>query len=197
MSAVLPVSSVAESAAPVRHPRWTIRIHWLSALLIVAAFASVWVRELAEGDALRAQILGLHRQIGVLVLTLWVLRLVVRLLTPPAHLSAGWPWWLRWAATGSHVVLYAILLAMPLLGWATTTAQGHPLLWLNALPLPALVAVDPDLADSLQEWHERCGWALLALVGAHLGAALWHHLIRRDGVLAAMVPWLHPRAPKV
>jgi cytochrome b561 len=195
MSLVHPAIPSVASAVP-RHPKWTIRAHWLSALAIGLVFGLGWLRELVDGDALRALLLGVHRQVGLLVLLLWVVRLLVRLTHPLAPSTAHEPWVLRWAATAAHGVLYLVLLAMPLLGWAMTNAQGHELLLLGALPLPHLVSVDPDLADSLQEWHERGSWLLLGLVGAHLGAAVWHHWVRRDGVLAAMAPWLQPRAPR-
>jgi hypothetical protein len=62
-------------------------------------------------------------------------------------------------------------------------------LWLfGAVPMPSLVAPDPDVADALVDFHAWGAWALFALVGAHAGAALWHHFVRRDGVLAAMLP---------
>lgn len=190
--------SASAPAVVARHPRWTIAAHWFSALAIVCAFSVVWLREWVDGDALRALMLTVHRQLGLLVLLLWGVRLLVRWRTRAHAVPADTtlPLLLRWGAAASHGVLYLVLLILPLLGWAMTNAQGHDVLWLNLLPLPHLTATDPDMADSLQEWHERAAWALLALVAAHAVAALWHHLMRRDGVLAAMLPLVQPRSAR-
>ena len=188
-------SSVSPSTLR-RKPALTIGAHWLSALAIVLAFTAVWLRELVEGDALRALILGLHRQLGLLVLLLWAVRLLLRWTHPARASGQPLPPLLHWAAAASHAVLYLVLLAMPVLGWAATNAQGHAVLWLNAVPLPTLVATDPDVADTLQEWHGWGGWTLGALVLSHLVAALWHHVVRRDHVLATMLPLVQPRAPR-
>jgi len=190
--------SASSSAVVIRHPRWTIAAHWFSALAIVFAFSVVWLRECVDGDALRALMLTVHRQFGLLVLLLWGVRLLVRWRTRAQAVPADTtlPLLLRWGAAASHGVLYLVLLAMPLLGWAMTNAQGHDVLWLNLLPLPHLTATDPDMADTLQEWHGRAAWALLTLVAMHAVAALWHHLMRRDGVLAAMLPLVQPRSAR-
>lgn len=186
-------SSTVSPPAPARLPVLTISTHWFSALAILLALGAVWSRELLDGDALRATVLGFHRQLGLLVLLLWAVRLAVRWLHP-AHAVEPLPTLLRWAATASHAVLYAVLLAMPLLGWAMTNAQGHPVALFNLIPLPTLMAADPDWADTLQDWHQWTAWALGALVTMHFVAALWHHLVRCDGTLAAMLPLVQPRA---
>jgi cytochrome b561 len=94
---------------------------------------------------------------------------------------------MRVAAGATHVALYALLLAMPLLGWALSNAQGKPVHFLGAT-LPALVGDDEDLADRLQAWHIDAAWVLLALVCLHVAAALFHHFVLRDGVLRRMWP---------
>jgi cytochrome b561 len=102
---------------------------------------------------------------------------------------------LRWVALMTHLALYAFLIALPLLGWAATSAKGVTLRLFALAPLPGLVAPDPDLADALVDYHMWGAWALLALVAAHAFAALWHHFVRRDGVLAAMLP--NSRSPGI
>jgi cytochrome b561 len=62
---------------------------------------------------------------------------------------------------------------------------------LGLTPLPALVPIDPDVADTFSELHETTAWVLTALIAAHVAAALWHHFMRRDGVLASMWPTRH------
>src|SRR2546423_11710167 len=84
--------------------------------------------------------------------------------------------------------MYASLLSLPILGWAATSAKGINVSLFGLAPLPALIAPDPDIADALLDYHQWGAWALLAVVGVHGLAALWHHFVRRDGVLAAMLP---------
>jgi len=95
---------------------------------------------------------------------------------------------LRVAAKVAHVGLYLLLLVLTLLGWATTNAHAVGLNLFGVLPLPNLVADDPDLADALSDYHLWAAWLLLAMVTAHVGAACWHHWWRRDRVLIAMLP---------
>ena len=175
-------------------PALTLAAHWVSALAIVMAFCIAWSRDWLDGEALRATLLSFHRQLGLLVLMLWGIRLLARWLHSAQDSAPALPTHLRWAASASHAALYAVLLAMPLLGWAMTSAQGHPVNLFNLVQLPALVGTNPDLADNLQDWHQWCSWFLASLVAMHILAALWHHLIRRDGVLAAMLPVVRPAA---
>ncbi len=166
-----------------------ITVHWLSSLLVVFMFVAVWWREVLDEDApLAKQLLLAHKQIGMIILLLLCVRLVIRGITRPS--SEDMPAWLVWASRLGHWGLYAALLAMPMLGWAMSDASGHPVQLLGMLPLPHLVGIDPDLADSLQEWHEDISWLLLTLVVMHVLAALWHHFIRKDNTLISMAPWL-------
>lgn len=172
----------------------TIWSHWISVLAIVFALSAIWLREWMSEDTVRATILGFHRQLGLIVLIFWTVRLIARRIHPKKHSGEPLTPILKLAATGSHVFLYGILLAMPLLGWAMTNAQGHTVHLFTLLPLPALVAVDPDLADSLEDYHKWASWALMSMVVMHFLAAMWHHVVRRDHVFAAMMPLVKPRA---
>lgn len=164
-------------------------VHWLSAGLIGMAVGAVWLRALLDDDdGTGAILLGLHRQLGLLLLLLWALRLALRWRRRHAQPAAHLPLPLRLAAGASHLLLYALLLAMPLLGWAMSNAHGRAVALFGALALPALAGTDPDLADTLQDWHAWGAWAVLGLVALHVAAALWHHWVRRDAVLASMLP---------
>lgn len=186
-----PLSSSRPDAG---HSPATILLHWLSVLLIVGAVAAVGLRELADDKASRQLLLDIHRQLGLSVLLLLCARVPLHLWQRPAAAAMAWP--LRWAAAATHLALYALLLALPLLGWALSDARGqHPLL-LGWLHLPTLVATDPDRADLLADAHVACAWALLAAVSLHVAAALWHHWVRRDAVLRAMWPAARRLAPR-
>lgn len=156
------------------------------ALLVAAAACVVLLREEVSGRALRGWLLEGHRHLGLLVLLLFAVRVALRLGlrgTPAAPMPA----FLRACATATHVLLYALLLAMPLLGWALSSAADQTIHFFG-VTLPHIVAADDDLADRLQAWHVRVAWVLLGVVCLHAGAALWHHLVRRDGVLRRMWP---------
>ncbi|WP_322468048.1 cytochrome b [Azohydromonas lata] len=181
------------ATAPPRHPRLLIAVHWLTAALLLAVFALVLARELFDEKALRDALLQLHRQLALAVGLLTALRLLGRTRwTLRAAEPASSPW-AALLAQAVHALLYALLLVLPLLGWALTNARGHAVSLPALGTLPALVARDPDLADTLEDWHGNAAWLLAAAVALHAGAALWHHWVRRDGVLAAMWPGLRSR----
>lgn len=183
-----------EFAATSAMPKTIRTVHWLSAMTIVLTLGLVLLRKLVdEDDAISATILGFHRQLGLLVLLLWAARLIARWSLRHQIPREALPLLLRLAATGAHLALYAVLMSLPLLGWAMTNARGRVVSLFNTVPLPILVATDPDLADTLQDWHAWGAWTLAALVAAHVGAALWHHWVRRDGVLVSMLPRLQRR----
>lgn len=171
-----------------RHSRATILLHWGTVGLVVFGAILIYVRDPIEDRPLRQALLDLHRQIGLLVLLALALRLAVRGLFGIVDHLRTMPVPLRWAARVSHMSLYALLLALPLLGLAASQAHGVKVLLLGALPLPGLAEADSDLADVLDEYHIWAGWAMAALVGAHALAALWHHFVRRDAVLGSMLP---------
>ena len=171
-----------------RHPALTIAIHWTTVTAIVIAVAVMFVRDAAEDRALRQYLLDLHRQLGLLVLIGAGVRIALRLGRGLANHAPNMSPMLRWAAQGAHVLLYAVLLALPLLGWAVTSAHGIKLTVLGIVPLPQIVSADSELADTLTDYHVRVAWGLLTLVTAHAGAACWHHFVRRDSVLRAMLP---------
>ena len=79
-------------------------------------------------------------------------------------------------------------MALPVVGWVLTSAHGISLNLFGVVHLPQLVAADSELADTLSDYHVWLSWVLLALVVMHVGAALWHHFVRRDAVLKAMLP---------
>jgi cytochrome b561 len=173
-----------------RHGTGTIALHWFSALAMLVSLASIWARDVFENDALRTALMGLHRQAGLAVLLMLALRLALRLRDGLANHAGPLPLALRLAAQAAHLALYAILLALPLLGLAASQAHAVTVRLLGVLPLPTLVRPDAELADHLSDLHMASAWVLVALVAAHVAAALWHHLVRRDGVLVAMLPLL-------
>jgi cytochrome b561 len=170
-------------------PRNLVVLHWLTVLCVCTAAALILIRDEVDGRVVRQWLLEGHRHFGLFVLILFFVRVALRfrLGKLPSEVTSRF---VRFAATATHIALYALLIALPLLGWATSNAQDKPVHFFG-LTLPALVKADDDLADQLQSWHVDAAWVLLGLVLLHIGAALWHHFVMRDGTLRAMLPKRH------
>ena len=181
-------STLAGARSESGHPRLTKAIHWLTVAAIVIAVVVMFVRDATEDRGLRQFLLSMHRQLGLLVLVAAGVRIVVRLRRGLADHAPGMAPFMRWAAKSAHVLMYGVLIGLPLLGWAVTSAHGIALSFLGSVPLPKLVEADSELADTLTDYHIWLAWGLLALVVMHVAAAAWHHFIRRDTVLQAMLP---------
>ncbi|WP_233511192.1 cytochrome b [Dyella psychrodurans] len=162
-------------------------MHWLTVLCVCVGVTFILVRDQVDGRALRQWLLEGHRHFGLFVLILFFLRVAlrIRLGTLPSASRNAWP--IRAAAALTHIALYALMLALPILGWALSNAEDKPVHFFG-LTLPALVGGDEDLADRLQTLHLDAAWLLLALVLLHIAAALWHHFALRDGTLRLMLP---------
>jgi len=184
----------AGSGALQHHPKPVIALHWLTAFLLLAVFALVLLHEAFDSRALRAALLQGHRGLGLLVWLLAAARLVVRGRVGLHAPSPASPRASRLASLAVQALMYALLLGLPLLGWLLTNARGQPVVLPTGWALPSLMARDLDWADTLESVHAAAAWALSALVGLHMVAALWHHHVRRDRVLVAMLPGLRPRA---
>lgn len=159
-------------------------LHWTMAVLILAMlFIGVgMVASLADYRWL----VQIHKPLGVLILLLAAVRLVNRLVRPPPALPAAMPALLKFAAHASHWVLYALMFALPLVGWAMLSAARYPIVLFGRLTLPPILPQDVALYAALRSTHTILAFALFATVLAHLGAALAHALIFRDGVFQSM-----------
>lgn len=172
-----------------RYTSTAIALHWLAALLIVAAFPlGVYAHELALSP-LKLKLLSYHKWLGVTVFLLTVVRLAWRATHIPPPLPDSMPRWQQQAAHGLHHMLYLLLLAIPLSGWLMSSAKGFPVVYFGVWQLPDLVGKNAELADMLKEVHEALNSGLLMLVGVHVAAALKHHFIDRDATLRRMLPF--------
>ena len=167
-------------------------LHWLMAAVIFAALGlGVWATQLPRGG-LRSEVLFVHKSFGVTTLTLVVLRVVVRLVSgaPPYAVPLGR---LVVAASGStHLLLYALMFAMPLTGYVTSIAGGHEASFFGLLALPALVPEDKALSEAASQAHFVFAWAIGIVLALHLAAVFWHVQVKRDTVFARMWPAAGP-----
>ena len=181
-------SSASASRAIERHPLVTRVLHWATAVILVVSVSAILYRETTEHKTLRQVLMELHRQLGLLVLLLLVARVAVRSVKGLVNHAPGPSAARRRAAAVAHWSMYGVLAGLVLLGWALCNAHAIHLRLFGVIPLPDLVAADSDLADTLSDYHIWGAWVLLSLVVPHVLAALWHHYIRHDGVLTAMLP---------
>jgi cytochrome b561 len=159
-------------------------LHWIMAVLILAMlFIGVaMVSSLSEYHRL----VSIHKPIGILILVLAAIRLVNRLVNPPPPLPAGMPAALRFAATASHWLLYILMFAQPLVGWAILSAGGYPIALIGSFHLLPILPHDATLYALLRPLHSVLAFVLFATFLLHLGAALTHAFIFRDGVFRSM-----------
>ncbi len=166
---------------------WPARVlHWLMAVMIVAMLF-IGAGMTASVSTWHETLLAIHRPLGAAVLVLACLRVLVRLATRPPALPADLPAWQKRAAHGSHLALYALMITMPLIGWAMVSAGGYPVILGAGVRLPAILPADPTLFAWLRHAHRWLAYLFFVTFVAHFAAALYHGLIRRDGVLRAMV----------
>jgi cytochrome b561 len=133
------------------------------------------------------RLVAIHRPLGILLLVLVAVRLINRLLSPPPPLPAAMPAVMRLAAGASHWLLYALMFAVPVVGWAMLSAAGYPIQLVGAVHLPPILPHDRALYAILRPAHTVLAFLLFATFLAHLGAALTHALVFKDGVFRSMV----------
>ncbi len=162
-------------------------IHWATALLIVAVVVLAW--EFPSGPAKDGSIaLLLHRSIGLTILALTAARLIVRASVPaPARTDAA-SWLEEITARGTHVLLYVILVTMPISGFLWTTSRDKPVSVFGLFDIPPLLPPSETLHSIARDFHSLGQYAVYAVVGLHVSAALFHLVVRRDDVMARMLP---------
>lgn len=159
-------------------------LHWTMAVLVLAMLLIGVGMVASLSDYHR--LVRIHEPLGVLILVLVAIRLVNRLLNPAPPLPQDMPALLKFAAHASHIVLYALMFALPLVGWSMLSAAGYPIVLFGALQLPPILPRDIALYALLRATHTVLAFALFATFIAHLSAALMHALIFRDGVFRSM-----------
>lgn len=165
-------------------------LHWIMAAMIIAQLliAAVMMTSLAYYPLL----LALHKPLGIVILIFIVIRVVNLFLhRPPPALSTMGPWERR-VSKGSEILMYALLLAQPLIGWAMLSAAGDPLT-VGPVQLPAITPEQASLFGTLRIVHSVLAYLLFAAFTAHLCAVLFHTLVLRDGLLGRMGLWSKPQ----
>jgi cytochrome b561 len=170
------------------HPTFTAGsrlLHWVMAAMIIAMLF-IGAGMAATVSRRYTVLVSLHRPLGIVILVLVVVRFLNRLMHPPPPLPKDLPAWQRLAAEGSQHLLYALMFLMPLIGWAMMSAALYPVVLFGAFRLPPITPQSASLYALLRPAHAYLAYLFFATLLAHLGAALFHGLIRRDRVLQSM-----------
>ena len=162
--------------------------HWLMAVLIVALLAVGLIMEDMENSPDKFKLIGLHKEFGIVVLTLAALRLGWKVLDVSPLLPESIGKMAQLGAKLLHLSLYALMFAMPITGWLMSSAAGFPVAMFGLFTMPNLVEPDKEFRHDMGELHETLAWVLIALIVLHLLAALLHHFYYKDNVLTRMLP---------
>jgi cytochrome b561 len=161
-------------------------LHWVVAFLLAAALVLAWVLPRKSTPGYDA-ILELHKSLGILVLVLVVPRLLWRLGNPVAPAASLTPLETRLSEL-THWALYAIMLLIPLTGYLFSSALGQGLDFFDLFKAGSPLPTDPSVSGPMEFLHKTGQYAIYGFVGLHVLAALYHHFVKRDGVLQRMLP---------
>ena len=181
------MNATAYRQSPVSDERYNAvarALHWIIAVLIIGNIAGGLLHEPLEDVV---NLMPLHKASGLTVLVLSLVRIAWRLTWRAPAQPAGMSAFEVFAAKTTHIVFYALMLAMPLTGWIMASAGKYPLSWFGLFDWPKLaVTRESPVYGIAHEGHELLGWLTLALVVLHVGAALRHHFLLKDNVLRRM-----------
>jgi cytochrome b561 len=167
-------------------------LHWLmAALIFVALPLGVLASRLPRGGQ-RSEILFIHKSIGMTVLCLVALRIVWRLIVGAPAYAEPLGRLIEAAARSGHLMLYALMIAMPVSGYVLSTAGGSEAPWFGLFAFPNLLPKDKALSEAGSQAHYLFAWGIAFVLVAHLGAVAWHAGVKRDTILTRMWPSYRP-----
>ncbi|MDR5733895.1 cytochrome b [Caballeronia sp. LZ025] len=184
------MSTTIRTAARPIHARFSLlqrALHWIMAVCILAMlFIGVGMVSTVKPDYLT--LVSIHKPLGIVILILGLIRLAVRIVRGAPPLPADMPEPMKLAAHLSHYAFYALMIALPLIGYGMLSAADFPVV-VFGVHLPSLLPHSNSLHSLLWNAHRFLALCFFALIVVHLAAALFHALIRRDGVFQAMASW--------
>ncbi len=175
-----------------RYTLTAIVLHWLLGVALLGMIGVGWYMADLPFSPQRLKLYNWHKWAGITILVLSAARLLWRLThrppALPADIESAMPRWQMLSFHATHYGLYALFFIVPLLGWAYSSAAGFPIVVFGVLPLPDLLSPDKALAEAIKPWHGYAAFVMLALIAAHVGAAIKHHFKDRDGLIGRMLP---------
>jgi cytochrome b561 len=163
-------------------------LHWLIVALLIVQFAIAWTMPGIHRGTQPERLINLHLSFGTVILLLVALRLVWRLFHPVPLVAESLPLWQQRGAQATHALLYLLLFALPITGWANASSRGWTIDLFGLVALPRILPTGAQLGSQIGDIHGWIAYALLGLAGLHVAAALYHHFWLRDRVLSRMLP---------
>lgn len=177
-----------------RYSTVSLILHWTIALMVFAQVGLIMAQDATEGSLSR-EFVNLHKSVGLTILVLTLARIGWRIANPPLPLPDTMKAWEKVVARGTHIGFYVVLLAMPLVGWAASSAGGREILFFGLFEWPALpIGGGRPVARELMGYHEIGAKVVYVLIFLHIAGALKHQFINRNNVLHRMIPII-PRRP--
>ena len=172
------------------YSRWSIALHWLMAVLLVATAATIELKGVyPKGSAGRDLLKSVHFMLGLSVFGLVWLRLLARAMGSTPAIVPPPPAWQALLGRLVHLALYALMIGLPLLGWLTLSAKGAAVALPGGFALPLLPIAQSDATSRwIKDLHETGATVGYGLVALHVAAALVHHYVQRDNTLSHMLP---------
>ena len=164
-------------------------LHWLMAICILSMLF-IGVGMVSTISAKYLTLVQIHKPLGIAILVLALIRLALRLYYGAPALSADLPAPMKLAAELSQYIFYALMIAMPLIGWGMLSAASYPVVLFGSVYLPPILPVSASLHTLLWHAHYYLAFAFFAIILMHVAAILFHKLVRRDGVFETMAPVL-------
>lgn len=179
------------SSRPLAYSGWQKLLHWVLVLMLFTLIpVGIYMveRGAATGfDAVTNQLFTAHKTFGFAPLLLILLRITLRLRNGSPAPEPGLARMQVIAAEATHGMLYVLMLLVPILGWLGVSAYGATGI-LGGFNLPSLLGKDTVLAEAILKYHGLAAYALAGFIALHVGAALFHRLVLKDGVLRRMLP---------
>ena len=162
-------------------------LHWVIAVLVLLMIPVGIIIANEWGGPAQTFLYNLHKSTGALLILLIIIRIIYRLTHPAPPLPEDIPAIQRFAAEATHWALYGLVLVQPFIGYVMTSAYPAPVPFFGLFNLPAIWPEDRALSERLSVVHLYVGLAIAVIAAMHIGAALYHHFVRKDHILMRMV----------
>ncbi len=162
-------------------------LHWATAIAVLIAIPLAIIAVNVPNGPGKGELFFWHKSFGVLVFIIVILRALQRLINGAPGPHPQLPEIEKIGSQAVHYILYVLLIAVPLLGWIGTSALGHPPSFFGFFTLPPLVAENKEFGEKIMNWHVVLAFMLAGLASFHIIFALYHGIVRKDGVLTRMI----------
>lgn len=177
-----------------RYGSISIILHWFILLLILPQVILAFYANMEPVGLTKFILLSRHKTLGILILMVTLLRIVWRFVSPPPAFPESMSSVEQTVARLTHVSIYLILIALPVVGWFLSSAANISINFFDLFILPDLIEPNKSAVEPLKRLHLTLAIGFALLLFAHISAALWHHFARKDAVLQRMLPFINQRS---